>query len=193
MLFEFQCILNITIMSKKHKINKMRRIICSTFQPYDEWKEMMEKDNYGEEMAEMNGGSPEDYLSYEAYQDSISNWFADERANLSYAKCDGIIIAFADLGLWDGRHVGVSKRTYGNIKDILRSNADDVEFYCDPWNVKCEERHHDGRNYLTFRSVNSYAAHERLLRAAEDGTLTYEAFLRATKSIRKPVAKVYGW
>lgn len=180
-------------MSKKYKINKMRRIICSTFQDYDDWKEMMEKDGYGEDMAEMNGGDPEDYLTYEEFQESISNWFADERANLSTAKCDGIIIAFADLGLWDGRHVGISKRTYGSISSILHSKADDVEFYCDPWNVKCEERHHDGTNYLTFRMVNSEAAHQRLLGLAERGELTYKAFLRATKSIRKPIAKVYGW
>jgi hypothetical protein len=32
-----------------------------------------------------------------------------------------------------------------------------------------------------------------LLRAAEEGTMTYEAILSATKNKRKAIANVYGW
>ena len=53
--------------------------------------------------------------------------------------------------------------------------------------------HHDGRHHILFRYVESIEKYEHLGERLANGNLNEEQFRKATKSIRKFVAKVYGW
>ena len=114
----------------------------------------------------------------------------DERCNLN-VEVDGCIIAFADLGLWNGRRE--SAGIIGtNVKDILYSNCDYITWYCDAYNVRCDAIHHDGTNHYLYRVAESREKAERILEEFGRG-MTEEKFRRMTKSLRPYVAKVYGW
>jgi hypothetical protein len=115
----------------------------------------------------------------------------DERINL-HKDVDGYIVAFAELGLWNGNTNG-AKIVGTTVSDILYSDCDYVTWYCDPYNVRCSAAHHDGRNYILYRVADSKEQAERLVNKIAYEGMTEEQFRRATKSLRPYVAKVYGW
>jgi len=161
-----------------YPINKMRRIIW-TNNDFDEWAEAMADEITDEEI------TPE-YYGY-----CRENDLDDERVNLN-VEVDGYIVAFASLGLWDGRKQG-AKLIGTNVKDILYTNDDYATWFCDPHNVKAETIHHDGRNYILYRVADSKEKAERLVNKIAYGDMSEEQFRRATSSLRPYVAKVYGW
>jgi len=163
----------------KVKVNKQKRIIW-TNNDYDEWKEALLA--YGEE---------EESLTYERYYDDCSINLDDERCNLN-KEVDGYIVAFADLGLWNGRYKG-AKLVGTNVKDILVQMNDYDTIYCDPFNVKHESIHHDGTNRILYRVAKDKEHAERLVNLIAYHDMSEEQFRRATKSLRPYVAKVYGW
>ncbi len=163
-----------------YPVNKQKRIIWSN-ENWDEWYDaMMEEGEYTEEE-----------LTYEFYNYCCDNDLSDERMNLD-KEVDGCIIAFADLGLWNGR-VNGGKVIGTNVKDILYSDCDYCTWYCDPYNVKCDAVHHDGRNHILYRVAESRAQAEVLVNKIAYHGMTEEQFRHATKSLRPYVAKVYGW
>ena len=115
----------------------------------------------------------------------------DERTNLD-VEVDGYIVAFANLGLWNGRVNGAKLVGY-NVKDILYSNDDYVTWFCDHYNVRCDTIHHDGRNHILYRVASSKEQAERLVNKIAYEDMSEEEFRKATKSLRPYVAKVYGW
>jgi hypothetical protein len=159
-------------------INKQKRIIWSN-NDYDEWAEAMADEITEEEI------TPE-YYNY-----CCGLYMDDERINLDI-EVDGYIVAFADLGLWNGRFNG-GKLIGTNVRDILSSESDFNTWYCDPYNVKCEAIHHDGTNYILYRVAKSKAQAETLVNKVAYEDMTEEQFRRATKSLRPYVANVYGW
>jgi len=161
-----------------YPVNKQKRIIWSN-DDYDEWCDAMKEEITDEET------TPEYYSFCKA------NDLDDERTNLDI-EVDGYIVAFANLGLWNGRRNG-AKLVGDNVKDILSSNCDYVTWYCDPYNVRCEAIHHDGTNYILYRVADTKEQAERLVDKIAYGNMTEEEFRRATKSLRKYVADVYGW
>lgn len=161
-----------------YPINKQKRVIWSN-EEYDEWCEGMKGEITDEEI------TPEYY--YACCNDEIY----DERANL-HKDVDGYIVAFADLGLWNGR-VNGAKLVGTNVSDILYSDCDYVTWYCDPYNVRCHATHHDGRNNILYRVADSKEQAELLVDKIAYKGMTEEQFRRATKSLRPYVAKVYGW
>jgi hypothetical protein len=70
---------------------------------YDEWEACMLIDYPDEETREEEGIT----IDYERYHEDCDQYLDDERANLDI-EVDGCIVAFVDLGLWDGRHNGVA-------------------------------------------------------------------------------------
>lgn len=157
----------------------MKRTIW-TNQDYDEWVKAMVAD-----------GEDEDELTYERYHDDCDVFLGDERCNLD-VEVDGVIVVFASLGLWNGRRNGFGF-VGSNVKDILFSDCDYCTWYCDRYNVLFDGVHHDGSNHYLYRvAPNRYAA-ERLQERVIRGDLTREQFMRATKSLRPYVSKVYGW
>jgi hypothetical protein len=161
-----------------YPINKQKRIIW-TNNDYEEWCEAMKDEITNEE------------ITPEYYAFCCDNNLDDERANLD-VEVDGYIVAFASLGLWNGR-VNGAKLVGTNVRDILYSNNDYVTWYCDCHNVRAEMIHHDGTNYIIYRVAKNKEQAERLVDKIAYHGMTEEEFRRATKSLKPYVAEVYGW
>ena len=154
---------------------------------YDEWERCMLIDYPDEASREEENIE----ISYERYMDDMDNALYDERANLD-VPVDGVIVCFADLGLWDGHHQGAKK--FGSyVKNILHSNCEFNDWFCDRYNVRCEASHHDGSNSYLYRVAKDEEQANRLVQAIAYEDMTEEEFRKATRSLRPYVAKVYGW
>jgi len=162
------------------KLFDVNHRVIWTNNDYEEWKACMLEDGYTEEDCELD-----------RYYEDCTNNLWDERANLD-VPVDGVIVAFADLGLWDGRHNG-AKVVGRYVKKILSSGNDYQDWYCDRYNVRCEDIHHDGTNYYLYRVAKDEEQADRLVQAIAYEGMTEEEFRKATKSLRPYVAKVYGW
>ena len=152
----------------------------------DDWEEGFK------DWCEFNGLEPE-YMNIDEYiNDTLSEDLDEERMNLD-KEVDGVIVAFADLGLWDGHHQGA--KIFGtNVSKILYdSNCDYAKWYCDRWNVRFEGAHHDGRNHYLYRVAKDRDTAERLVEKIAYEGMTEKQFMKATKSLRPYVAEVYGW
>ena len=154
---------------------------------YDEWEKCMLADYPDEESREAEGIE----INYERYAEDCDNNLDDERANLD-VEVNGVIVAFGVLGLWDGNHNAAC--TFGNkVKNILKSECDYLDWYCDRYNVRCRASHHDGTNYYLYRVAKNSEQAKRLVDAIAYEGMTEEEFRKSTKSLRPYVAKVYGW
>jgi hypothetical protein len=154
---------------------------------YDEWERCMKidyPDGVDEDGEEID-------LSEERYYEDCNQYLYDERANLD-VEVDGVIVAFGVLGLWDGNHNAAC--TFGNkVKNILKSECDYLDWYCDRYNVRCRASHHDGTNHYLYRVAKDREQAKRLVDAIAYEGMTEEQFRKSTKSLRPYVAKVYGW
>jgi hypothetical protein len=162
-----------------YPVNKMRRIIW-TNNDYNEWHDAMSDEGYDEKSI-----NPEEYFYWR--NDELD----DERCNLNITV-DGCIIAFANLGLWNGR-VNGAKVIGSNVSQILSSSDDYSTWFCDPYNVKYEGIHHDGTNYVIYRVARDREHAEELVDKIAYGGMSEEQFRKATSSLRPYIAKVYGW
>lgn len=154
---------------------------------YQEWERCMKIDYPDEASREEEGIE----INYERYHEDCDIYLNDERANLD-VEVDGWIVAFGVLGLWDGKHNAAC--TFGNkVKNILKSECDYLDWYCDRYNVRCRASHHDGTNYYLYRVAKDREQAKRLVDAIAYNGMTEEAFRKATRSLRPYVAKVYGW
>jgi len=117
----------------------------------------------------------------------------DERANLNIGLAGNILI-IASLGLWSGRKSGY-KIISNNIKDIFSTACgDSVKWYADGKNIKCEDHHHDGTNYYTYREIRENVDISKLTdKIYNNEEISEKEINKYTKSIRPYVAKTYGW
>ena len=130
---------------------------------------------------------------YEWMCDTNAEYIYDERANLDKVV-NGRILVIGDIGRWDGRVSGYKIIDSGNIKDILYSECDYVEWYGDGYNIRSVGIHHDGRNYAEYRVIREDRNIENLLDDIYYGKEISRSKLNYyTKSLYKPVAEVYGW
>ena len=159
-------------------INRSKRIIWSN-DDYEEWAEAMADEITDEE------------ITPEYYYDCRNIDLSDERENLDI-EVDGCIVAFADLGLWNGRKNG-AKTIGNNVKEILYTSDDYATWYCDLYNVRCDTIHHDGDNNILYRVAKNREFAKYLVEEIAYHGMTEEQFRKATKSLRPYVAKVYGW
>ena len=171
-----------------YKVNKNHRVIFNSKERFDE-----EYINETREMlADCNELKPEEVPDF-WIDDCFWDTLGDEKANLNI-ETGGHIIAFCDLGFWNGRqkmllYIGT------NVSDILKRcySCDEVEWFADRYNIRFNGSHHDGSHHILFRYVESLQKYEHLGERLANGNLNEEQFRKATKSIRKFVAKVYGW
>ena len=176
-----------------YNVNKQHREIWnSEVDIFDEELLKEARESYIED-----GYEPED-ITDEMLRDRLYFWneinLEDEMANLNI-ETGGYIIAYCNLGFWDGRKTGLMK-IGTNVRDIFASYSCDIhDFYVDPYNVRYTGHHHDGSHHLLFRMVADEDAAQRMMdKFAANGYELDEAdFRKKTKSIRKFVAKVYGW
>ena len=155
---------------------------------YEDWREDLENEypelSEYERMAlmhEINGG----YLD-------------DERANLNI-QLDQPILIIADLGLWQGRRMGYKEIESGNIRDCLFSDRDTdyATWYVDKLgDLRCDAIHHDGTNFLLYRTYKDGVSEEQIDRLKEKlycGTATRADITRITRRLGDEIGKVYGW
>lgn len=177
-----------------YKVNKQHRQLWnSEVDIFDEYALNDARESFIED-----GYKPEE-ITDEMLHDRLYEWNSmyldDERANLNI-ETGGYIIAYCNLGFWNGRTAGLMK-IGTNVRDIFNSNysCDYHDFFVDPYNVRYTGHHHDGSHHLLFRMVADEDAAQRMMdKFAANGYELDEAdFRKKTKSIRKFVAKVYGW
>ena len=122
-----------------------------------------------------------------------NNWYFldDERANLNI-QLDEEIIVIADLGLWYGNRIAYKIIKSGNIADCLSFEYEYADFYCDQYDMRAKEIHHDGTNYYLYRVFKSGLT-EQQKENFLNNTKDKKAILRYTRSIRPYISAVYGW
>ena len=117
---------------------------------------------------------------------------ADERENLD-KELDNPVFCIADLGLWDGRHSGY-KVLSCNLADILSAMTEgELKFYYDGKDVKCDQFHHDGTNYITFREMREGKDENEFAAICFNGYPTEEQIEEYTTSLGEYVRDIYGW
>ena len=150
-----------------------------------EWRE--EWTQYQREWREDDSYEPTD----EEWYEEVTNTLGDEKMNLN-KEIEGVIIAFADLGLWNGRKQGY--RIMGtNINNIFDVSADHNEWYGDGNNIRSIHAHHDGTNYVLFRVAKNMESAKRICEKIYNGEIDEKGFRKRTKSLYPYVAKIYGW
>ncbi len=113
-------------------------------------------------------------VSEEEWADEVYGYLDDERHNLN-KHIDGVIMVFADLGLWYGRRQGY-QILGSNIADILHSQCDEAEWYGDGYNIRGRMIHHDGTNYVLYRIAKDRDEAERIAAKIYSGESTRKAF-----------------
>ena len=130
-------------------------------------------------------------ITDEEWEDIVNSWLSDERLNLD-REVDGVIIAFADLGLWRGRRQGY-QILGGNVADILHSPNFDVEWYGDGYNIRSRMEHHDGTNHVLYRVAKNREDAERIAEKIYNLEIDEKGFRKLTRSLYPYVADIYGW
>lgn len=152
---------------------------------YEEWK--------------ADGGEPyADATIDEFIQTEVDYYFEDEYDNLNQEVSNGII-CIADMGLWNGRHLGFKENDLTNIRECLRNAGEGYKrFYVENGDFKAEVSHHDGTNLILFREWRdgiSDNQKERLrdaiyMNRADEADILIK---RYTKGLGRRIAEIYGW
>lgn len=133
-------------------------------------------------------------INTEDYEDWVD--LNDERMNLNI-PLNSKIICIADIGLWDGRRHGY-KMMGTNLNSLLQfmDSCDYAEFFCDNYDVRGRQSHHDGTHFLLYRQLKPTLSEQQLENFLDKlyyGTLKKGDISRYTLSLRPFVARVYGW
>ena len=140
--------------------------------------------------------NPSEYDLYMAMHELNNMYLDDERINLNIELPEEII-AIANLGLWDGRHVGYKETHNTNIADCLYCLEDYETFYVDELgDLRQESTHHDGTNYILYRQWReglSDTQKENFIDKVYRGKVTRRDINRYTIHLGDKIAKVYGW
>lgn len=172
-----------------NKIDKNKRMIWGTLFDVEEWRDGFE------EYCEINGLDSDEEDVYEWITMTIGVYLDDEKDNLNKPLC-GDILAIADLGLWNGRYSGYQIIRGANLNNIfnIRGDHEDIEFYCDRYQVKCDMYHHDGTNHITFYEIRQGVNIQPLLdKIYNQEEVSKKEINRYCRSLRPLVASVYGW
>ena len=129
-------------------------------------------------------------VSDEEWNETVYSYLEDERLNLD-EEVNGVIVAFADLGLWDGRKQGFQLMG-NNIANILHSSYD-AEWYGDTYNIRGIEYHHDGTNYILYRVAKDEETANRIAEKIYMREINEAQFRKMTRSLYPYIAKIYGW
>ena len=125
------------------------------------------------------------------WADAVDGYLADERMNLN-KEVDGVIIAFADVGRWNGRRQGYSILG-STINDIFSISEDYNEWYSDGNNIRGTLTHHDASHYVLYRVAKDREAAERLGEQIYNLEIDEAGFRKRTRSLHPYVAEIYGW
>ena len=133
---------------------------------------------------------------YELCCEMNDNYLDDERMNLN-VTLPHAIICIADMGLWNGRHMGYHMIESCNIADCLYDpECDYCTWYVDRYNDLCfSGAHHDGTNRYLYRELRDLSDKQmkNFIDKLHTGRLTRRDIRRYTTSVGIHVNKVYGW
>lgn len=130
-------------------------------------------------------------MSDRQWAEVVDGYLSDERMNLDQTV-DGIIIAFADLGLWQGRRQGY-KILGSKINSIFSVSEDDNEWYGDGFNIRGNLTHHDGTHRILYRVAKDQEDAERIAEQIYNRRIDEAGFRKRTRSLYPYVAEIYGW
>lgn len=134
----------------------------------------------------------EDYdVSDTEWADVVNDFLSDERMNLD-KQIDGVVMAFADLGFWNGIRQGY-KILGHNVNSIFNVSEDDNEWYGDGFNIRGSLSHHDGTHYVLYRVVKDMDEAERIGEMIYNREIDEAGFRKKPRSLYPYVAEVYGW
>lgn len=130
-------------------------------------------------------------MSDRQWAEVVDGYLSDERMNLDQTV-DGIIIAFADLGLWQGRRQGC-KILDSKINSIFSVSEDDNEWYGDGYNIRGSLTHHDGTHHILYRVAKDREDAERIAEQIYNRKIDEAGFRMRTRSLYPYAAEIYGW
>lgn len=113
--------------------------------------------------------------------------FSRQSINIELPHC---ILQIADLGLWWGR-----KTCYRLLGDNLREVFDAFKYdycsiYCDQYNLKGRDIHHDGTNIYTFRMLSDGIDSEKFMdQLRYGGGYSASTMRKYTRSLKPWVLK----
>ncbi len=130
---------------------------------------------------------------YNLAQKYNSLYLEDERDNLDIQLSHPILL-IANLGLWNGKRTAYSIIWSGNIKDILyaKLSTSKTHWYCDGYNICCDEIHHNGTNHYIYREIRDEENIQTFLNKIYNGEDIKKSMNYYTRSIATDVARVYG-
>lgn len=170
-------------------MNNQDHLIWSNYDlDYEDWREDLE-----EQYPELS----EDERVALMY-DINGDYLDDERSNLNIQLTQPILI-IANMGLWYGRRMGYREIESGNIRDCLYSDRDTdyATWYVDKLgDLRCDAIHHDGTNYLLYRTYKSGVRESQIDLLKEKlyyGKATRADITRVTRRLGDDIAKVYGF
>lgn len=163
----------------------MRHVIWTNNLDYDDWKEDLETEFPNEE-----GYSEDDRILI--MEETNDSYLVDERANLD-KELNNSIVVYERLGLWNGTHTGYKFLNGTNINDCLTGTVGDyVTWYVEDEELMCEDIHHDGTNYYTYRTLKpEYSQYD--FEEYEYDHSTKEAIDKMTEPLGHYVAEIYGF
>lgn len=121
----------------------------------------------------------------------INDNLSDERMNFD-KLIDGVVMAFADLGFWNGRRQGYTILGH-NINGIFSVSEDENEWYGDGFNIRGSLSHHDGTHYVLYRVAKDIDEAERIGELIYNREIDEVGFRKKTRSLYPYVAEIYGW
>lgn len=170
-------------------MNEQDHLIWSNYDlDYEDWREDLE-----EQYPELS----EDERVALMY-DINGDYLDDERTNLNIQLAQPIL-TIANMGLWYGRRMGYREIESGNIRDCLYSDRDTdyATWYVDKLgDLRCDAIHHDGTNYLLYRTYKSGVRESQIDLLKEKlyyGKATRADITRVTRRLGDDIAKVYGF
>lgn len=153
----------------------------------EDWKDFLEEEH---------PDVTDEYEKYNLVSELNDEYLGDEQMNCNI-HTDGRIIAIANIGFWNGRSIGY-KLLGHNVNDCLQfeKDCDYAEFYCDRYDLRSTQYHHDGSHCIAYRefrpNITSDQADNFCWKLYE-GNATQKDITRYTRSLKPYVNKVYGW
>lgn len=154
------------------------------------------------DFAECDGADLDDPATQYDAEDANWSQFYDETSILNTEVLPGEIIVIADLGFWNGRHMGYRIEGEGKatttLSDCLRFewDCDFAEWYVKGNDLCSRQSHHDGTHYLIYRVWKpdiSQKQKEFFLNKVVTQKATRRDITRYTAGLGELVKKVYGW
>ena len=165
----------------------MKKLIIWTSDTYLDDDAREEYQQYQREILE----NEEYCVTDHEWAEVVDGYLADERMNLD-KEVEGVIIAFADVGRWNGRRQGY--RILGStINDIFTISEDNNEWYSDGNNIRGILTHHDASHYVLYRVAKDQETAERIAEQIYNREIDEAGFRKRTRSLHPYVAEVYGW